>query len=325
MKSIVILLPLILGTLACSDVVAQDRYSTAMDLAKTRFFEAETAFDLEIRDWLDKQEERARKRGDRDSVLDVKSKRDAYARSSSIPDGLSRVIIRQYASAKTRLKNEYESVISDLTRAGMDKRAAEAEKELSTLLTGTKPSIALFNGRDLTGWNGDARLWSVVNGTIIGRTPPGGVPNATYLFSKEQFGSFDLRCDVKLIGNTADSGLMFRNVVVAPNRFLLAGPQCNIGPGIWGDFLIQGTRSGPFRTKPLAKPDQNRINKALRSDDFNSLRVKCVGKQVTMTLNGQEFVNGVFNDIPDVGVIGFQLWPKSESILQIKNVRITKL
>ena len=28
-----------------------------------------------------------------------------------------------------------------------------------------------FNGKDLTGWDGDPKLWTVENGEIVGKTP----------------------------------------------------------------------------------------------------------------------------------------------------------
>jgi hypothetical protein len=33
-----------------------------------------------------------------------------------------------------------------------------------------EPGEAIFNGKDLTGWEGDARLWSVRNGVLRGET-----------------------------------------------------------------------------------------------------------------------------------------------------------
>ena len=30
-----------------------------------------------------------------------------------------------------------------------------------------------FNGKDLTGWDGDPKLWTVENGEIVGKTAPG--------------------------------------------------------------------------------------------------------------------------------------------------------
>lgn len=35
----------------------------------------------------------------------------------------------------------------------------------------------LFNGKDLTGWDGDPRLWSVRDGVIHGETTPENVAN----------------------------------------------------------------------------------------------------------------------------------------------------
>ncbi|MCB1090550.1 MAG: DUF1080 domain-containing protein, partial [Verrucomicrobiae bacterium] len=37
-------------------------------------------------------------------------------------------------------------------------------------LAGADEPINLFNGKDLTGWKGNAKLWSVEDGAITGRT-----------------------------------------------------------------------------------------------------------------------------------------------------------
>jgi hypothetical protein len=39
-------------------------------------------------------------------------------------------------------------------------RAADTDKDFTPL----------FNGKDLTGWDGDARFWSVQDGVIVGET-----------------------------------------------------------------------------------------------------------------------------------------------------------
>jgi len=319
------LLAIVLLAFPGGRIFAQDKHNDAMAKGKAKYFEAEAEYDHKIRDWFDNEEKRARDRGDRDTVVTLKSKRDAYATSGLVPAELPRLISRTFDSAKNRLKRDYDSVVSSLTRDGLDKRAADAEKELETLLSGQKPYVDLFNGRDLAGWKGDPRFWKAENGSVIGMTPPNGLTNPTYLFTNESYQDFELQCDVKLSATAADSGLMFRSLVVNSNEFLLSGPQCNLGPNMWGDFMIQAVANGPLRGKQLQKADQIAIARLLRPEGFNSLRVRCVGKKVSIKLNDVEIVNDAFSDIPDAGVIGFQLWPKSQTVVEIKNIRLTKL
>jgi len=48
-----------------------------------------------------------------------------------------------------------------------------------------KEAKELFNGKDLTGWEGDARVWSVENGAIIGHTKDVPLKNNTFLIWKD--------------------------------------------------------------------------------------------------------------------------------------------
>ena len=44
-----------------------------------------------------------------------------------------------------------------------------------------KGFVSIFNGKDLTGWRGDAKYWSVQDGCITGITPQGGISENNFL------------------------------------------------------------------------------------------------------------------------------------------------
>lgn len=75
---------------------------------------------------------------------------------------------------------------------------------LSTLACGQDDAKALFNGKDLTGWqnrDGNASNWVVVDGNLQGKRKSGDI------WSKERFGDFVLSLEFKTSGN---SGVFFR-------------------------------------------------------------------------------------------------------------------
>ena len=49
----------------------------------------------------------------------------------------------------------------------------------------------LFNGQDLTGWEGDDLLWVVENGELVGRSP--GISYNDFLATEERYSDFTLR------------------------------------------------------------------------------------------------------------------------------------
>jgi len=70
--------------------------------------------------------------------------------------------------------------------------------------------VSLFNGRDLTGWDGDPEIWSVQNGTIVGDTT-GKVFTGFYsylILKDQQFADFELKALVRM--PDGNSGIQFR-------------------------------------------------------------------------------------------------------------------
>src|SRR5437870_3246280 len=61
----------------------------------------------------------------------------------------------------------------------------------------------MFNGKDLTGWTGNPKLWSVRDGAITGKTSADDpLKNNTFLiWTNSQPGDFELRCQFKIVPN----------------------------------------------------------------------------------------------------------------------------
>ncbi len=159
---------------------------------------------------------------------------------------------------------------------------------------------ALFNGKDLTGWQGllgrgnpkkilqmapaertaaQARAdeamrkhWKVEGGEII--NPDG---KGTYLCTVEEFGDFELRMDWK-IGKGADSGIYLRGVPQVQIWDPVNGiPQAKVGSG-----GLYNNQKNP--SKPLALADKP-------AGEWNTFRVVMVGENVSIWLNDVLVVN----------------------------------
>lgn len=92
----------------------------------------------------------------------------------------------------------------------------------------------LFNGRDLTGWDGDPALWKVENGIVIGTnaSPEAMANNSFLIWRGGKVGDFELRATVRVIGDN-NSGIQYRSrelSEVAP--WVITGYQCDIHPAI---------------------------------------------------------------------------------------------
>lgn len=94
--------------------------------------------------------------------------------------------------------------------------------------------ISLFNGKDLTGWDGDPKLWKVEAGVIIGTcSGPDAMANNSFLIWRGgEVKDFELHVKVRVEGDN-NSGIQYRSRElpdVAP--WVITGYQCDIHPAI---------------------------------------------------------------------------------------------
>jgi hypothetical protein len=157
-----------------------------------------------------------------------------------------------------------------------------------------------FNGKDLDGWEGLTKYWSVKDGAIVGYTPVDPKHN-TFLCSKKKYGDFDLKFKIRLKDGVGNSGVQIRSKLVDAKKFVVSGPQCDIGQGYWGS-LYGELFGGMMKQSP-----GDLVKKVVKQNDFNDYSIKCVGKHVTIKINGETMVDGDFPKMPDEGIIAWQL------------------
>src|SRR5579884_2200313 len=162
------------------------------------------------------------------------------------------------------------------------------------------PKSEFFNGKDLSGWEGLTKYWSVKDGAIVGYTPEDPKYN-TFLCSKKKYGDFELSFKVRLKDGVGNSGVQIRSKVVDPEKFIVAGPQCDIGALFWGS--LYGERFGGM----MKQSSSDLVRKVVKPSEFNDYSIKCVGKHVTIKINEETMVDDDFPKMPEEGIIAFQL------------------
>jgi len=158
-----------------------------------------------------------------------------------------------------------------------------------------------FNGKDLTGWHGLNQFWSVRDGAIVGSTFPSGGKFNTFLCSERKYKDFELHFQVRLKGREANSGVQIRSEIFDREHFAVKGPQCDMGQIYWGS--LYGEHFGGM----MQQAPKDVVLEVLKRDDFNDYYIKCVGKHVTIKLNGKTTVDRDFDNLPDDGIIAWQL------------------
>jgi hypothetical protein len=156
-----------------------------------------------------------------------------------------------------------------------------------------------FNGKDLDGWEGLKEYWSVEGGAIVGRSERPPAFN-TFLCSKKKYKDFELKFKVRLKNGFGNSGVQFRSTVFDSRHFRVRGPQADIGAGWWGSLIDEGValmKKAPAQTEKTV----------VKASEFNAYSIRCVGKHVTLAINGTTTIDAKFPALPDEGVIAFQL------------------
>ena len=102
----------------------------------------------------------------------------------------------------------------------------------------------MFNGKDLSGWQGDEKFWTVKEGAIVGQTTKENpTPGNTFLIWRGgEVGDFDFRCKVRFSGN--NSGVQYRSKIVNTEKFVLHGSQADLHPNpeYFGMLYDEGKR-----------------------------------------------------------------------------------
>jgi hypothetical protein len=211
---------------------------------------------------------------------------------------------------------------------------------------GFKP---LFNGKDLTGWEGNPKLWSVNDGTITGITgsePDTKINHNTFLvYTNAPVSDFELRLSYKIVGG--NSGIQYRSKVLRQGKF---GPVVG---GYQADFEAKKTYSGILYEEQgrgiLAKRGEktvikegsggkpevvgsvgnsNEIQSKIKNEDWNEYVVIAKGNHLQHFINGMQTV-----DVTDEqgskaaksGVLALQIHVGDPMTVQFKDMRIKAL
>ena len=90
---------------------------------------------------------------------------------------------------------------------------------------------SIFNGTDLTGWEGNPKFWSVGDGAITGQTtadnPTRG--NTFIIWRGGTVENFELRLSYRMVGG--NSGIQYRSKVADEKNWVVGGYQADFEAG----------------------------------------------------------------------------------------------
>jgi hypothetical protein len=210
----------------------------------------------------------------------------------------------------------------------------------------------LFNGKDLTGWNGDPKLWKVQDGIIHGETtaenPTKG--NTFLIWQDGKVKDFDLRFSFRC-SNTNNSGVQYRSKHITEgkvnNNWVVRGYQHELRnenklPNVAGFIYDEGGKRGRICLageqatwekdgKKVLKSDlvtNAEMEKLVKLDDWNDVVIIAKGNHIQHYLNGRLILDFTDNH-PELalseGVLALQLHAGKPMFAEFKNIRLAEL
>ena len=210
----------------------------------------------------------------------------------------------------------------------------------------------LFNGSDLSGWDGDSRMWLVQDGVIRGETTEQVPANGnTFLIWKEgTLQDFDLRMSFRCT-EVNNSGIQYRSRHITDgnvrNPWVVRGYQYEIRneetfPNVSGFIYDEGGSRkriclvGEQATweadgKRVIRDDlidQDEFKELMRIDDWNEVVIIAKGNQIRQYLNGRLLMDFTDNH-PELalreGILALQLHAGKPMWAEFKDIRLKKL
>lgn len=209
--------------------------------------------------------------------------------------------------------------------------------------------VSLFNGTDLTGWNGDPRFWTVVDGAIRGETTESEMArgNTFLIWTGGELDDFELRLSFRCTAAN-NSGIQYRSRHITEgepsNEWVVRGYQHeirnedtfpNVSSFIYdeggnrGRICLTGERAvwhsegGKEVTGRLI--DQEAFRNLMRVDDWNDVVITAEGNRIRHFLNGRLVLDFIDDDPKlalDSGVLALQLHAGAPMWVEYKDIRL---
>lgn len=196
---------------------------------------------------------------------------------------------------------------------------------------------SLFNGSDLSGWEGDPARWSVVDGVITGSSSqgperrPGGA--AFLIYRAGQVDDFELRMKIRVSG-AGRPGILYRGHLFEQPGSGVAGYQLQIpakqgqigmlhGAGKRGTLALPGTSvrlSANGQRKVIGKVDGS---EAVDRTQWNEYSITARGSRLIHMINGKVVCSAIDDDAgrrPLSGVIALQLPTDGPARIEVKGI-----
>lgn len=203
--------------------------------------------------------------------------------------------------------------------------------------------VSIFDGKTLSGWEGDSVYWRVENGKIVGEVTPETIleRNSFLIWRGGTTANFELKLEYK-VSAEGNSGINYRSFEVKDVTFALKGYQCDIdGKGEWvgQNYEERGRQFLALRgqvTKIDAEGkvfevgkvgDKEQLFSYVKKDEWNECHLVIRGNTLIHIINKQVMSVVVDDDIENRkndGLLGMQVHVGPPMKIEYRNIRIKK-
>ena len=201
----------------------------------------------------------------------------------------------------------------------------------------------IFDGKSLSGWDGDPAFWRIEGGAIVGETTTEKQPkqNTFVIWRGGTPGDFELRLQYRLTG--FNSGIQYRSIELPDIKWAMKGYQADIdgeqrytgqiyaerGRGFLAlrgqaTYIAEGKK--PVLVGQLGTDAE--LKAVIKPADWNDVDIIARGNALTQLWNGRVMSMLVDDDTPNrklSGLIGIQVHRGPAMKIEVKNIRIKML
>lgn len=203
--------------------------------------------------------------------------------------------------------------------------------------------VAIFNGRDLTGWQGLPDFWSVTDGAISGHETKEASRQTFLVFNGVTPADFELRLKYKFTTPRGNSGVQFRSKVLDSTNWRVGGYQADfdaqggVDGSIYDEAGVAGNREVMSRRgeKTIWRSSNERreetlgggvanLAQSININDWNDVSLRIEGDHFEYRINGHlmtEMIDDAAESLHH-GVIAFQLHQGFTMEILFKDVRM---
>jgi hypothetical protein len=200
----------------------------------------------------------------------------------------------------------------------------------------------VFNGKDLTGWEGDSKLWSAKEGILRGETTSPHKGNTFLMWRAGTVKDFELKIKFRI--QNGNSGIQYRSKDLG--KFVASGYQAEVENkqgkvgflyeekgrkylANVGEKVEVGDDGKPKVTGSLGDKQKDFVDKGYYKDkDWNEYRIVARGNHLEHWLNGFKTIEVTDNDPKGralEGILALQIHGGPPMLVEFKDILLKNL